>query len=177
MDNRIKISPDLRELLRRPFGHLIRGDSPSAAEIRPLLRGAQRVISVGDATTENLLTVGITPSIQIIDLKEKRRGRDPILAGLSGKKRIINNPSGFVTFEAVSAIREVIHSDEPILLQVDGEEDLLALPSVALSPIGGAVAYGQPDEGMVVVSVDKETKLRAEKLLKESGLPEYLLKY
>lgn len=175
--DRIKISPDLHELLRRPFGHLIRGDFPSAEEIRPLLQGAPRVISVGDVTTENLLNVGITPSIQIIDLKEKRRTRHPIIAGLSGKKRILNNPPGFLTFEAVSAIREVIHSDQPILLQVEGEEDLLALPSVALSPIGGAVLYGQPDEGMVVVSVDRETKLRAEKLLKESGLPEYLLKY
>ncbi len=177
MDNRIKIRPELRELLRRPFGQLIRGDSPSAAEIRLHLQGGQKLISVGDATTENLLKVGITPSIQIIDLKERRRGRHRIITGLSGKRRIIKNPSGFVTFEAVSAIRELIHSDEPIVLQVDGEEDLLALPSVALSPIRGAVIYGQPDEGMVAVRVDRETKLRAEKLLTESGLPEYLLKY
>ncbi len=177
MEDRIRLKPELREILRRPLGNLIRANPPSAAEIQIHVSRAQKLISVGDATTENLLRVGIIPSIQIIDQMEKRKIRRGTIEGLSKRKRSVKNPAGSVTFEAVLAIRELMQSDDPILLQVEGEEDLLALPSIALSPIGGAVAYGQPDEGMVVVRIDRDSKWRAEEMLRGSGLPVDLLKY
>ena len=41
---------------------------------------------------------------------------------------------------------------------VDGEEDLLALFAVVSAPVGSMVMYGQPREGIVVVSVNARTK-------------------
>jgi uncharacterized protein (UPF0218 family) len=41
---------------------------------------------------------------------------------------------------------------------VKGEEDLLVLPLLAEMPIGSVIAYGQPHEGLVVVTVSEERR-------------------
>jgi len=41
---------------------------------------------------------------------------------------------------------------------VRGEEDLAALPAILLAPEGSVVLYGQPDEGVVFVSITKSKK-------------------
>jgi hypothetical protein len=55
---------------------------------------------------------------------------------------------------------------------VKGEEDLLALPVIALAPVSALVFYGQPGEGIVVVRADAESKSRIKAILAEIGIPE-----
>lgn len=42
----------------------------------------------------------------------------------------------------------------PYVIRVDGEEDLLTLPIIYFAPVGTAVYYGQPHQGVVRVLID-----------------------
>ena len=55
--------------------------------------------------------------------------------------------------------------DESTIIVVDGEEDLLALPAIALAPLTSVILYGQPDEGLVIVKVDEGIRSIATKML------------
>jgi len=50
-------------------------------------------------------------------------------------------------------------------LVIQGEEDLIALPSILLAPLDSIVLYGQYDLGVVVVKVTEEKKREAMNLL------------
>ena len=58
---------------------------------------------------------------------------------------------------------------------VEGEEDLLTLPSVAFSPLGSIVFYGQPNEGLVVIQVDDHIKNKSLEILKKIGFQDEFL--
>ena len=63
------------------------------------------------------------------------------------------------------------------LIVVDGEEDLLALPSILFAPINTHVLYGQPNAGLVIVSVTESLKVKVYDILIEMGFDENILKY
>ena len=41
---------------------------------------------------------------------------------------------------------------------MDGEEDLLAIPAILESPDNALIVYGQPSQGVVVVTASSEVK-------------------
>ena len=45
-----------------------------------------------------------------------------------------------------------------IRIEVEGEEDLAALPAILMAPAGANVIYGLPSHGMVVVKVGEKEK-------------------
>ena len=61
--------------------------------------------------------------------------------------------------------------EEDVVLFVEGEEDLLALPCIVESPDKGLVLYGQPSQGLVVVettpAVKKEAGLIVARMIRE----------
>ena len=61
--------------------------------------------------------------------------------------------------------RLVVDADEPRVLLVDGEEDLATLPAVLAAPDGASVVYGQPGEGMVLVTVTDAVRERFDALV------------
>jgi GTP-dependent dephospho-CoA kinase len=46
------------------------------------------------------------------------------------------------------------------LIDVSGEEDLLAIPAILLAPLSSVVVYGQFDQGIVVAHVTEQNKKR-----------------
>jgi hypothetical protein len=50
---------------------------------------------------------------------------------------------------------------------VNGEEDLAVIPAVIEAPLGTAIVYGQPSEGMVIIVTTREKKEKAKRLLRE----------
>ena len=54
-------------LLKRPFGTLVVEKHVTKQKISYMLEGIRNVITVGDATTERLVSFGITPQIAVID--------------------------------------------------------------------------------------------------------------
>jgi hypothetical protein len=65
---------------------------------------------------------------------------------------------------ALFAVERAIRG-EADLVEVDGEEDLLAVVTVLAAPAGSIVVYGQPNKGVVIVTVTETTKANAAKIL------------
>ena len=53
----------------------------------------------------------------------------------------------------------------PVLLEVEGEEDLAPILIHLLAPLGTVVLYGQPSAGVVLRVTDESTKARCRALL------------
>ena len=85
---------------------------------------------------------------------------EPIEHNLNHTRNIkyVDNPAGVLTDEFIRICSQSIKeatSDNPIIIQVKGEEDLAVLPCVINSPKDAMILYGQPNEGIVLVRVDE----------------------
>ncbi len=149
---------ELRQF-KKPAGILIRNEEISPERLSAYLK-SELIVSVGDATTEKLLSLGIVPSIQIIDDREQRGERKPLQKkGYVTEIRCVN-PAGTISDDAISAVKLALQSEKPVRILVEGEEDLLGAVILALAPDGSVMFYGQPTEGMVAVTVNEESKSR-----------------
>jgi len=123
------------------------------------------IISVGDATTKNLLDSSIIPEIGIIDNKIERRVSKHNIE-YNAITLTADNPPGTITDELWDTIGEAfqIARKSNVLIVVNGEEDLAVIPSALLSDKDSIILYGQPGEGVVVVEAD-EIKNKVEEIL------------
>lgn len=119
-----------------------------------------KLTTVGDVVSRETLAAGIYVSLRIVDQMTLRKRMSPVEIKVERTYKV-RNPAGVVTQEAWDAIREALKDTEALIL-VDGEEDLLAIPAVLESPENALVVYGQPSEGLVVVtaSADKKNEVR-----------------
>ena len=161
------IMPDnLRPELRKPIGQVLIGDAIGSS-----IEAHRKdiIVTVGDITTKTLLTAGVTPSLSIIDFLVERKPYpelDGRFAAMNIFRVTVPSGPGFIAKEAISVIQKwASHPEEKIVLAVSGEEDLLALPSIAYGPLGAVVYYGQPGIGMVEVVITQEKKNLAIALL------------
>lgn len=114
------------------------------------------IISVGDATTEKLLSFNIIPNLAIIDKKERRTKKEITFDtnSLFYNQFRCKNEAGTISDDAINVIKKAIVNDNNSIIIVDGEEDLLTLVAISLSKEDYIVVYGQPLEGMVLINVD-----------------------
>jgi len=164
----------LRPVLAKPLGRLFTPAQLKEDNLRETLSAAKVVVSVGDRVTETVASLGRIPDVQVVDAKENRKGRElPEVPFVRLVK--VSNPPGSLTGQAIEGIKEAFSGGKPVRVLVDGEEDLMAIPVIALAPLSSLVVYGQPGEGVVLVTVDGATKGRNHKVLAEMGVPESVL--
>jgi len=161
---------ELKGELRKLYGELYKGDGQDTArKIIKDLKNPTKVISVGDIVTYNLLSAGLVPDISFVDERTKRvPASDQILHGTKHprfKTITVENPPGIITEGLLQGVSEALESDSPVRIFVSGEEDLAALPAIAMAPISSVVIYGLPDEGAVVVRVTQSKKKEIQSLL------------
>ncbi len=161
---------DLRRRLKRPLGRLIRSQDVTRENLSPDIRPSVLTVTVGDATTEKLLSLGFTPDVEIVDSREMRRDRNLPASKYRGVIRA-SNPAGCLTDEALQAVSEALWSEKPVRILVEGEEDLMALPVLALYPNGTTVLYGQPKQGIVVLHIDEDLRRVVLSFLRKMGVP------
>jgi uncharacterized protein (UPF0218 family) len=130
-----------------------------------MLEGSNKIITVGDATTERLLSFGITPDIAVIDGIERRSLRDYSI-NYPAKEISCINPAGMISKEAVHVLQSALETPSPVKVKVEGEEDMLALPLFTMAPKGSTVLYGQPLEGIVLVNITEEKQNQAEDIMR-----------
>lgn len=126
-----------------------------------------KIITVGDITTHTLISKSLMPNLAIIDEHVQRKQYSIVD---TSKFRVLeaNNPAGMITLEAWNLIRETIKLDDnKIIIKISGEEDLLVLPVISETPYNSKVLYGQPNEGLVSVTVTKEIKAKIQDLLQK----------
>lgn len=133
-------------------------------KVSAITRNAKKIIAVGDATTEKLVGFGMIPDLAIVDGKERRVVRDYPRRGAK-KEMCCMNPAGTISQVAVDLLKEALLQKEPVLIVVEGEEDMLALPVFAMAPEGAIVLYGQPLEGMVAVKITPAKRRQAKDLM------------
>lgn len=155
---------NLRDQLKEPFGILIKNSEITKQSISKYSAQDSLVITVGDATTDKLIELAITPSIQIVDGLEKRAKRTPPSVKVT-TNLTCNNPAAQITQESMDAIKLAFSSPKPVRITVVGEEDLLVLPVCVLAADDSIVMYGQPNEGLVIVKITSEIKNKAQSII------------
>ena len=158
----LELPSGLRHELKEPLGRIYTDTAALLAD------AGDPIIAVGDMVTYHLIEAGRIPDLALVDERTKRSVVDSdVTAAINGFDRTlsVDNPAATLTAELLAALRDGIDSDETTLLDVDGEEDLAALPAVLAAPAGASVVYGQPDEGMVLVDCDEAARDRARSLL------------
>jgi uncharacterized protein (UPF0218 family) len=157
----LRLPESLRRELREPLG-------PVHQDVSSVPRDAP-VVAVGDIVTYHLSQAGRHPSVAVIDRRTQREAVDPAVeaALLEDERRqvTVDNPAGTITASLVAALVDAIDDPEPVVIVVTGEEDLAVLPAVFAAPDDACVLYGQPDEGMVQVTVDADARETARDLL------------
>ena len=79
----------------------------------------------------------------------------------------VDNPPGTVTAQSQRILSVAAKECAQIAVIIDGEEDLLVLPLMVYLENGSVIIYGQPREGMVVITLDDERREWAKKFLSE----------
>ena len=161
----MKLPENLREDLKIPLGDLINDIDVNNKNIQTKINPKSIIITVGDKTTENIISLGIRPQIQIIDGLEKRNQHSIPLDKEIDTVLTCKNPPGEITQESIQTIQKAFSSDPPIRIIVDGEEDLLVIPVCIAAPENSVVMYGQPNEGLVIVHVTPEIREKVQKIL------------
>lgn len=166
-------------ILKKPFGELIKQEEISKQKINSLVKDSKVLITVGDATTEKIISFGLTPDLSIIDCVERRIRRTEskilelktfFLTTTKFKQYQCKNPKGTITKEAYITIKKILMKGEQAIIVIDGEEDMLALAVFALAPLDSVVFYGQPLEGLVSVKINPKIKNKSRNLLQSIGV-------
>jgi GTP-dependent dephospho-CoA kinase len=154
---------ELREELRKLHGELYPGDGiETTKEIIKNLNEYVKLISVGDIVTFNLLSAGLVPDISFVDDRTKRSpASDKVVKGTQHahfRKITVENPPGIITEELLDETQKAMESNTPVQIFIKGEEDLAALPAIAMAPISSVIIYGLPDKGAILVRVTQDKK-------------------
>jgi len=158
--SKIIFTEEMKENLREPIGELVTGRDHDEVTLRlkRMIEGIKPpiVIAVGDYISSKLYQHNVKVDIYIIDGKIERIEKPVDLVFLENIVESINEP-GTISPSSARILHELIHSPEawPIILKIDGEEDLLALSAILSSPDNSVVVYGQPKKGAVLVRVDE----------------------
>ncbi|GAB6860660.1 GTP-dependent dephospho-CoA kinase family protein [Haloplanus litoreus] len=157
----LELPDDLRGAFKEPLGPVFTdADALLAAD-----GAGPPLIAVGDVVTAHLLDTGYRPDVAVIDGRtERERVADDVARVLPDPDVEVVNPPATLSRDLLEALVDAL-DDGPTVVGVDGEEDLATLPAILAAPLGGAVVYGQPGEGMVLVPVTDESRAVARDLL------------
>ncbi|HKJ58699.1 MAG TPA: GTP-dependent dephospho-CoA kinase family protein [Halobacteriales archaeon] len=157
----LTLPDDLRGDLKEPWGPVFTDADALLAE------AGGPLIAVGDVVTYHLEAAGREPDVSLVDEMTERSAVDEDVREALGEADVaVESPAAALTDDLLEALVEAIDSDGAVRIHVDGEEDLATLPAIVAAPDGASVVYGQPGEGMVLVSVTPETREAAESFLR-----------
>jgi uncharacterized protein (UPF0218 family) len=122
-----------------------------------------KVTTVGDVVSRETLAAGIPVNLRIVDQMTLRK---PISQIEIKAERIyrVRNPAGVITKEAWDTIKQA-GQDKEAVIYVEGEEDLLAIPAILESPDNAIIVYGQPSQGIVIVTASPDIKTEVRKMV------------
>jgi len=156
------LTENLRNKFKKLFGTLIR--EPTRSSLKEAIRDRSPVICVGDMVTYTLLKFDIRMDVAVVDYKTCRGSfafAETIRSMTQNRTKIINNPAT-ISDEAYETMKKVMEGSFPLdptlLIEVEGEEDLLLMPAVVHAPESAVLFYGQPNVGMVAVYPDIELR-------------------
>jgi GTP-dependent dephospho-CoA kinase len=163
------LTPELRMILKDPFGVLIEGsfdETMAKLKIEIEKQKPTVIVTVGDVVSRNLHDHKMHPQLSIIDYLSLRNKKTAPPKPHGEETVHVKNPSGIITSEAIEAVKKAIVQGSHTHIVVDGEEDLLTLIATMYAPLNSFVIYGQPNSGIVVVKVTLQKKEKVQSYLK-----------
>ncbi len=157
-----------RRLLKKPLGELVKGTPAECSlKLKEVVAKEKppRLILVGDGVSRNAFETGIEPDVIVIDRVEKRE-RAPEFSYRAENVFRAENAAGTINSQAWQVVEEAVRRGDS-LVSIEGEEDLLTLVAILSSPEKSIVAYGQPDEGIVLVRVSAEKKAEIRNIVQQ----------
>ncbi len=152
------LRPKYKELL----GKLL--ENPKKGELLAAVKNRTCVVCIGDMVTYTMITNDIHVDMTVVDYftcREEFAHADAIRRMDADRKKVRNAP-GTISDEAFETVKEgmkmTFPRERPLLIEVDGEEDLLLMPAVLYAPKGSVLLYGEPNAGIVAVYPDDELK-------------------
>ena len=176
LERTVHLPTSLDSELKEPMGTLYPGpeDTPEVAiqaAVEAIPAYSPCLIAVGDVTVNALLETGWVPDVGVVDGQTKRTPWDGEIDTTSFVGHLsCENPAGQLTpdlLESTDLALDFAFSEQggPVLLEVEGEEDLAPIMIHLLAPLGTVVLYGQPSAGVVLRVTDESTKARCRALL------------
>ena len=130
---------------------------------------------MGDVCAITFIKLGLRMDVAAVDYMT-RRGKLRKMKELSDWATLVfplKNPAATVSRESWAVFERALRDTGRVLIEVEGEEDLLVIPAVLLAPQGARVIYGLPDVGLVVAKVDDALKAhvmeRAKRMISGDG--------
>ncbi|MGB1586748.1 MAG: GTP-dependent dephospho-CoA kinase family protein [Thermoplasmatota archaeon] len=160
----------LRAELAAPFGPVL-----STKQLRDALQPDDVILSVGDVVSMTLHELGIQPKLFVCDYKTQR-GDDSedyrrVLGHWGDHEIQVANPAAKLTVAAWDAVARALEAKGTTRIVVEGEEDLLGLPCIALAPECAVMLYGMPNQGVVHCRVTTTLKAQVHDLLSRMADP------
>jgi pantetheine-phosphate adenylyltransferase len=168
----------LRKTLKKPLGALFL--KPKKPKLLLTVSDAPLVVSVGDITTQTLLSLGIIPHVSVVDFCVQRKKQFNSVHDLGFLQKhvvktvSVRNPAGSITKELFTAVftsvKDYLEHKTKTVIIVEGEDDLATLAALYKAPLNSVILYGQPPqnaqkEGMVNIVVTEDNKNFARQLL------------
>lgn len=149
-----------RDAFREPIGQIF----PDMQKVISTFGEKTSFIAVGDIVSESFMKLGKPASVSIIDGKTRRQllNKNSINFFPGITSRTTDNPAGTITQKAtvslLAALRDYETTHVKQLIAVAGEEDLLTIPAILLSPLQTVILYGQFGVGIVAVKISEQSK-------------------
>jgi pantetheine-phosphate adenylyltransferase len=150
-----KINEKQRAFFGKPLGPIVTQPKGSKKSI---------VCVVGDFALNHFLEKGWPVNVSVFDGKSSRK---PYSSKLIDDLKIdvrVNNPAGSITQDLLSKIKN-IKTKKKFNIFVEGEEDLVSVALILTLPLYSLIYYGQPNEGMVLLTVTEDLKEKVFKIL------------
>ena len=169
----LRMHPRAEPELKTPMGTLYKGpeeapDIAMLAALEELNTSELILIAVGDVTVATLLALDVVPDMAFVDGQTKRQAlEEEEQVDLTAFDHVLHaeNPPGVLTPSLQLAVAEAAALEQPVVVVVDGEEDLAPLFIHLHVPLHAVVLYGQPRTGVVVQPSSLATKMRCRRLL------------
>lgn len=152
------VMPDsLREDLKKPFGEIV--TEKNAGHLKNSL-----TVAVGDIVVSSTIKSGVIPNIGIFDGMTKREEITDrnVLDFLPKAQITLKNQPGTINCDTILTIQKTlqitVETDEKVAIKIEGEEDLLALAGILLSPLDSTILYGLRDVGEIAIIVTERLK-------------------
>lgn len=159
---------NLRSKLHAPIGTTYKNIDELVSTLNP----NSIVIAVGDVVASSLLSSQLEPSVCIFDGISNRLplATASIHPNLQVAHYNISNSAGSINTRYadvfLKALKDV-ESGNKVNIKVDGEEDLLALPSILFAPLNSYVLYGLPNIGICAIYITEESKTDIIKIINQ----------
>jgi len=137
---------EARRDFARPRGLIYSGD------VSPVLSRYPRLVCVGDVVSRYCYESRGGSELLVLVVDGKTRRTVGVEQGFEGLARVrVANPRGTLSGEAEELLCGLVGGGGRWLVEVEGEEDMVALAAAECAPPGTAVVYGVPGVGATVV--------------------------